>query len=111
MAGRPSPPECIAICAKLGVDLNRHRSGVIRTTDLDWADTIVVMDRRNWKSLRQFGNYVEKIVWLGEMDGAGEIADPYGLPSVKAEVILSRVRECAIALADSVRARQASSAD
>lgn len=109
VAGRRSPAECISIADTLGVSLHDHRSAVLTLADVDWADTIVLMDRHNWKNLRDLKLTKGKIVWLGTMDGAGDVADPYGLPKVEAVEIMRRVQRCAIALAREVRTRQTSS--
>src|SRR5688572_31385329 len=49
--GRPSPPDHVRMCAERGVDLAGHRSRCIDAADLEWADTIVLMDRHNWLAL------------------------------------------------------------
>lgn len=78
--GRPCPDRHVAMSAKFGVDLSRHRSSRIARADLDWADLIVVMDRHNWHGLRQLRAPREKIVWAGAVtSGPLEIPDPYDM--------------------------------
>lgn len=82
-----------------GIDMAAHRSSLITAEDLQWADTIVLMDRANWEQLRQAGAAAEKLVWLGSLDeGAIEIEDPYALPEAQARRVFTRLRDCALRL-------------
>ncbi len=83
-----------------GVDMAAHRSSLITAEDLQWADTIVLMDRANWEHLRVAGAAEEKLVWLGCLDdGDTEIEDPYALPETQARRVFTRLRDCALRLA------------
>jgi protein-tyrosine-phosphatase len=75
-----------------GVDLSRHASTVIENSDLRWADIVVLMDRRNWMSLRRMGAEPNKLVWLGAFaPGPVEIEDPYQLDDAAASALLDRL--------------------
>ena len=80
---RPSVEEFVILCKEYGVDLTAHRSTVVNNEMLEWADIIIIMDRKNWDQLKVFDeHYREKIYWIaaGEDCGSVEIQDPYGLP-------------------------------
>lgn len=98
--GRPSPPQHVRMCAERGVDLDAHRSRCIGTSDLEWADTIVLMDRHNWLALAAMGADPAKLVWAGVLAGGPvEIVDPYGRAESDARHIVDRLERAAAGLA------------
>ncbi len=98
--GRPSPPDHVRMCAELGVDLAGHRSRCIDTADLEWADTIVLMDRHNWLALNVACADPAKLVWAGVLAGGpAEIVDPYGRAEGDARHIVDRLARAASELA------------
>jgi protein-tyrosine-phosphatase len=98
--GRPSPPEHVRMCAERGVDLAGHRSRCIEPADLEWADTIVLMDRHNWLALDELGAAPAKLVWAGVLaGGSAEIVDPYGRGEGDARHIVDRLERAASELA------------
>ena len=107
---RPSPPAHVQMSGRAGVSLVRHRSSRLNSDDLAWADAIVVMDRYNWRDLRRMGADPGRLIWLGSLDGGGEIPDPYGLPLQEAERIMQRAHRCSEALAAMILARNSSAA-
>ena len=80
--GRPSPEDYVVQVRSLtGLDLSQHKSSVLERADLEWADSIVIMDRHNWHAITGLGRvYEAKVVWLGAFlpDGPLEVDDPYG---------------------------------
>ncbi len=99
--GRESPAEHVAMCERRGVSLAAHRSSRVDADMLDWADTIVFMDRKNWIALDEAGADHDRFVWLGALDGGPlEIPDPYGLPPEDAERIVARLTAAANQLLD-----------
>jgi len=110
VSGRPSPAEVVAIGAARGIDLSGHRSAKVSADDLAWADAIILMDRHNWHALRKLAVDPDKLVWLGSLDGGGEVRDPYGLPQPEVREAMQRVHRCAEALVRTIRARRASPA-
>jgi protein-tyrosine phosphatase len=108
IADRPSPSAHVQMSAQAGVDLGRHRSAQLSFDDLAWADAIVLMDRYNWRDLRRMGADPGRLVWLGSLDGGGDIPDPYGLPLREAERIMQRVHRCSESLAAAVLAQDTS---
>lgn len=106
VAGRPSPPRHIEMCREFDVELEYHRSSIIVPADLEWADVIVIMDRKNWVQVRRTGARQNKLVWLGALDTVGrvEISDPYRMDDADARRLLARLHACAKILADRVSA-------
>lgn len=98
--GRPSPSEHVRMCAERGVDLEAHRSRCIDAADLDWADTVVLMDRHNYLALANMHVAPDKLVWAGVLaGGAPEIVDPYGRTEADARLIVDRLERAARELA------------
>ena len=78
---RLSVEEFVTLCKEYEVDLIAHRSTVVDKEMLEWADLIIIMDRKNWEQLKVFdSHYREKIYWIaaGEDCGSVEIQDPFG---------------------------------
>jgi protein-tyrosine phosphatase len=98
--GRPSPPDHVRMCEERGVSLERHRSRCVEPADLEWADTVVLMDRHNWLALANMNAAPEKLVWAGVLAGGPpEIVDPYGRAESDARHIVDRLERAAIELA------------
>ncbi|ACL73459.1 Protein-tyrosine-phosphatase-like protein [Thioalkalivibrio sulfidiphilus HL-EbGr7] len=80
--GRRSPDDYVGhVRCLTGLDLSQHKSRVIEQSDLEWADSIVIMDRHNWHAITGLGRvYEAKVVWLGAFLPGGplEVDDPYG---------------------------------
>jgi protein-tyrosine phosphatase len=92
VAERCSPEAHVRMCAGLNVDLSTHRSSVISAEDVEWADTIILMDRHNWTALRALGAPQDKLVWLGALiPGPVEIRDPYGMNEAAARDVVGRL--------------------
>ena len=99
--GRPSPERHVAMCADRGIDLAGHRSTVVQSSDVAWADLVVLMDRHNWQALQRIGAPDDRIAWLGVLDGGPiEIPDPYTLDDESVRRVLARLQNCAVKLAD-----------
>ena len=100
VAGRPAPERHVLYSRRYGVDLAEHRSAVIDSSDVQWADTIVLMDSRNWQALMNLGAPRDRLIWLGVLDGAGaEIPDPDQLSDDEAAAVVDRLHECGSLLA------------
>ena len=99
-AGRPSPARHVSMCQLRGVSLAEHRSRIVSPQDVEWADTVVIMDRHNWLALDAMSAAPEKLLWAGVLaSGKPEISDPYGLDDTGAERILARLEAAAQRLA------------
>jgi len=100
-SARPAPPRHVEMSRARGVALEGHASRVVSAADLDWADTIVLMDRRNWLELRAAHADARKLVWLGALlPGPVEIADPYAMDDAAAAALLDRLSACGTRLAE-----------
>ena len=97
--GRASPERHISMSRVRGVDLSGHRSAVVGSVDLAWADIVVLMDRHNWQALQLAGAPADRLVWLGALDdGPVEIPDPYSLDEQAARNVVHRLEACAARL-------------
>ncbi|WP_138007040.1 arsenate reductase/protein-tyrosine-phosphatase family protein [Halalkalirubrum salinum] len=79
--GRKSPENAVSAASEFDVDLSGHRSKPVTEQQLQWADTVFVMDLLNYYYLRRdFADYGETVFFLGALaDGDSyEIPDPYG---------------------------------
>lgn len=84
-----------------GVDLSKHESSVIQLADLEWAEIVVLMDRRNWVGLGRLRVGHEKSIWLGAFaPGRVEIDDPYRMEDTAASRLIDRLVECSEGLAE-----------
>jgi protein-tyrosine phosphatase len=107
VADRPAPPRHVAMCERFGVSLHDHRSRVISQDDVEWADTIILMDRHNWDGLHALRAPGRKLVWLGALsDGPVEIPDPYELNDAAAERIVQRMYRSCQRLVDALRTNE-----
>jgi protein-tyrosine-phosphatase/predicted ATP-grasp superfamily ATP-dependent carboligase len=99
-ADRPTPDDVQTVARRRGVDLSGHRSRLVSEADLAWADAIILMDHRNYVSLRAIGrNHLDKVLWLGVLDGAAtEIEDPYGMSDAAIDLVLGRLDVCSSTL-------------
>ena len=80
-AGRSSPENAVSAAGEFDVDLSEHRSKPATDQQLEWADTVFVMDLLNYYHLRRdFDDYGATVFFLGALaDGDSyEIPDPYG---------------------------------
>jgi protein-tyrosine-phosphatase len=69
---------------------------MIGSSDVEWADTIVLMDSRNWQALVTLGAPRDRLIWLGVMDGSRvEIPDPDRLNDDEAAAVVDRLHGCA----------------
>lgn len=104
VADRPAPPRHVQMSEKFGVSLGEHRSRTISQDDVEWADTIILMDRHNWDGLFGLRAAGRKLVWLGAMtDGPVEISDPYELDDANAERIVQRMHRSCERFVDTLR--------
>ena len=80
-AGRPADARSIALAADFGLDLGAHRARQVTRADIDGAELVIAMDRRNIADLRQFapahawGRVRLLMSFAGQVQG--EVPDPY----------------------------------
>lgn len=83
-AGRPSPPDAIAVARSWSVDLDGHRSRVLDAELASSAGALFVFDVGNlFGVLRRFPRSIGRTHLLGALDPAGlaVVEDPYGRPA------------------------------
>jgi protein-tyrosine phosphatase len=104
--GRPTRDDFIRqVHARVDLDLSGHRSAVVRRSDIQWADTIVIMDRHNWHALARLSkDGLDKVTWLGAFldTDSVEIVDPYGLPESEVSLVIDRLVAAATGMADQI---------
>jgi protein-tyrosine-phosphatase len=94
VADRPAPARHVQMSERFGVSLAAHRSRTLCQDDVEWADTIILMDRHNWDGLFGLRAAAHKLLWLGALtDGPVEISDPYELDDATAERIVGRMHQ------------------
>ena len=101
VGGRASPPGLVKLAASHGLDLASHRSTRVHIEDIARADLVIVMDRHNWQAVQSAGG-ARRIVWLGAMDGGGEIRDPYGRDESAMRSAIERLHRCTERLAERI---------
>lgn len=97
-SGRKSEEDFIRLASEYGIDLRDHRSQLVDTALVAWADAIVIMDGKNWEMLSSFGKSVlDKTVWLGAflVDDSIAIPDPYGKDLAEVRWIADKLFEAA----------------
>ena len=78
---RSTPKRFQDVALGLGVNLSQHLSKSTSKIDLETADAIFVMDKRNLTSMQtSFPNLMDKVMLLGGLSGQEDsvIPDPYG---------------------------------
>lgn len=111
VVGRQSPKPITDLAAARGVELASHRSSLATAADLGRADLIVVMDRHNWQAVRRLAPGIRRIVWLGSMDGRGELRDPYGRGEAELRAVVDRLHRSTEILAEKISALHRSARD
>lgn len=100
--GRSSAADYVAMARDYGVDLSGHRSRQVDCREIESADLVVIMDRRNHDELCALCPQTRgKIVWIGFglRDGLPEVPDPWGQPAARTKAILARLNRATEALA------------
>ena len=99
--GRPCEDSYVALLKGKGYDLSNHRSSLISVKDLEWADVVVIMDRKNWEMVRELDKRaLQKIVWVRGLSqkGSVEIEDPYGRGLEATLVIVNQIEQCSTSI-------------
>ncbi|MES9939890.1 MAG: hypothetical protein ABW105_03755 [Candidatus Thiodiazotropha sp. 6PLUC1] len=92
--GRSCVEEYLGLLSKRGYDLTAHRSSRVTHDDIEWADVIVIMDRKNWDLMKQMDqSAIQKIIWVGGFTNnmSVEVVDPYGLGVEATEKVISQL--------------------
>lgn len=80
--GSPPDPQMTAYLSSMGVSIEPHEARQISKKELDWADLILVMERRHEADLEKLWPEAKpKVQLLGEFVAGGwedDILDPFG---------------------------------
>ena len=104
--GRSCAEEYLTLLTERGYDLSPHRSGRISQADINWADLIVIMDRKNWDLLSSMDQTaLSKTIWIGAFSQnlSVEVIDPYNQGSEKTRQVISQLEQCVSDIADKIR--------
>jgi protein-tyrosine-phosphatase/predicted ATP-grasp superfamily ATP-dependent carboligase len=93
-AGRSTPPWIVSLAATYNIDLRSHHSSVLTGKDVESADAIFVMDRKNYQDL--LARYLwakDKTYLVGLFSGDDriEIDDPYKMSIDDARACLQQL--------------------
>lgn len=100
--GRPCESEYLSLLQDRGYDLSNHKSSVVNIDDLNWADIIIIMDRKNWDQICLTNIAAShKVVWVGAFNKSGsvEVNDPYGKGAEETKHIICQLENCAVNIA------------
>ena len=100
--GRSCERQYLSLLNDRGYDLSSHRSKVVKKEDLNWANVIVIMDRKNWDLIRAIDREaLQKVVWVGAFNRSGsvEVEDPYGKGVEKTKHIIGQLENCVVNIA------------
>ncbi|MES9914557.1 MAG: hypothetical protein ABW160_01420 [Candidatus Thiodiazotropha sp. 4PDIV1] len=110
--GRSCVEEYLFLLKKRGYDLMEHRSSRVTREDIDWADIIIIMDRKNWDLMKQLDQSAhKKIVWIGAFtDGMPvEVVDPYDMGVEATEHVISQLEKCVNDISNMITEKRSSS--
>ncbi len=101
--GRPTPAHGQAEAAARGIDLQAHRSAHLDLARAHAADLIIAFDERNLGKLAErYPDLRARMVLLGDFDGSGPIADPYGCDRATYTRCYARIDQAAAAFVAAV---------
>lgn len=109
---RSCQSEYLSLLKDKGYDLSNHRSTVVSTYDLRWANIIIIMDRKNWDQVCAADLAAsQKVVWVGAFNRSGsvEVADPYGKGVEVTQHIISQLENCVANISVTLRKEMESS--
>lgn len=80
--GSPPDPQMVKYLSEIGVPVSEHQSKKVEKEDLDWADRVVVMEKKQAdiisESWPEAGEKVERLgAYLTHTDIVDDIIDPY----------------------------------
>ncbi|MFT6142167.1 MAG: protein-tyrosine phosphatase [Myxococcota bacterium] len=95
LVDRPADPHAVAVCQEIGVDIASHKSRPVFAEDVEWADYILVMALHHASAVRdQFPEADHKVLLLGTLGGALEIADPIGKGRSRFRSARDEIKRC-----------------
>ncbi|MDH5639572.1 MAG: low molecular weight phosphotyrosine protein phosphatase [Nitrospinota bacterium] len=104
--GAPACPMAVEITGRIGVDMSRHKAKVLSRDLLEWADKVLVMEKRHLKLARMMAPEAEGKMALfsdyvvGKQDM--DVPDPYGETEPEYIRALDIIRKGVNALAEEI---------
>jgi protein-tyrosine phosphatase len=107
--GRPAPPEALAVAGRRGLDMGAHESRLMELRELRSTDLLVVMDRRQQRSVAAMANRPRRdVLLLGDLDPEPirkrTVRDPWGQEEPVFEEVYDRIDRCVAELARELNA-------
>ena len=80
LRNKPADPHSVAVCKSIGIDISGHRSQAITMELVNWADYILVMERKHASHMyKHFPKASQdKVLELGSFASMVKIPDPIG---------------------------------
>jgi len=105
-AGRPPPALALDVARERGGELDGHRSVELPDEWLEWADLVLVMDRRQAAEMAtrcRVAGAAPLVEWLGDFDPARPerraLRDPFDQDRSVFEAVYARIDACCGAVA------------
>lgn len=99
LVDRPADPHAVAVCKELNIDIASHKSRPVLAEDVEWADYILVMALHHASAVRDAHPQADhKVLLLGTLGGALEIADPIGQGKTRFRSARDEIKRCVDAL-------------
>lgn len=95
LVDRPADPHAVSVCKEINIDIAPHKSRPVLEEDVEWADYILVMALHHATSVRDaFPQADHKVMLLGTLGGALEIADPIGKSRERFRSARDEIKRC-----------------
>ncbi len=91
MAGAPAHPHAREVASERGLDLSRHRSQPLTGELMQWADTVLCMERSHARHAREIDSTAD-VRLVSESTGGGGIPDPIGEDRIVYEDVFDEIR-------------------
>ncbi len=94
---RTCEPEYLQILEEYDYDLHEHRSKIVKHSDIEWADIILIMDRYNFDILKKMDREcISKTMWIGAFSKRKtvEVQDPYDKGYDFTKDVISDIEMC-----------------
>jgi protein-tyrosine phosphatase len=103
--------EYLELLSLRGYDLAAHRSRKVKHDDVEWADLIIIMDRKNWDLMHQMNrSAITKLIWVGAFthNMPVEVMDPYGMGVDATNKVVTQLEMCVTDIAEQIKLKRAS---
>jgi len=95
LINRAADPKSVEVVAELNVDISNHRSQGITEELVQWADYILVMERKHATHVRQnFPTASDKVLELASFGSLAEVPDPIGKWKFTFRKVRKKIEKC-----------------